>query len=289
MAIYCGYCALVGRPNVGKSTLLNRLVGAKLSITSRRPQTTRVNTLGIASWGDNQALFIDTPGLNRARPDARSRAYNSAAQEALQQADVLLAVLEHRRYTGLDADIFQALAHARAKPMILLLNKYDRWQRSDEVEQVSAERQEQARALGFSFAACLAVSARSGYQLEACKDALAALLPTSAQFLYPEHVQTDQSLEARARELIREQLMRQMGDELPYQVQVRVEPEVSWERGEQLTSINADLLCPRAGQKAMLIGQRGARIKQLGSKAREQLEQLLGTKVMLRLRVRVDK
>ena len=286
MSIRCGYCALLGRPNVGKSTLINRLVGRKITITSRRPQTTRRNILGIVNWQQNQAIITDTPGLNQQRPDQRSQAYNAAALDALSHADVILALLDRAYYNELDEAVFAQIA-ASKKPAILVFNKIDRLEDAAIDAKIIQLRQEQAQAMGFSFAASLGLSARKGTNLEGLKQQLAQLLPPSPELLFPIDMDTDQSEHAQVEELIREQVMRQMGDELPYSVQVRLQPWQLQAEDAAIPTIKAQLLCERKSQKAMLIGKDGARIKSLGVKARGQIENLLQRQVMLRLEVKV--
>ena len=282
MSWRCGYCALVGRPNVGKSTLVNALVGQKVSITSRRPQTTRRNILGIANWQQTQAIFIDTPGLNQQRPDARSRAYNSAALEAIADADLLLLLLDRQRFTELDEDIYARLAGCK-QPIVLLFNKVDRLADRAVSAEIISQRQQQARQAGFTISAIEQLSARSGYRLEALRALISQLLPASPQALFPLDMRTDQSQLAQVEELVREQIMRQMGDELPYEVQVRISP---WNaEAEGVITIAGRISCVRSSQKAMLIGSRGSRIKSIGTKARAQIEKLLGRQVMLNLQV----
>ena len=288
MSLRCGYCALLGRPNVGKSTLINRLVGRKITITSRRPQTTRRNILGIVNWEQNQAIITDTPGLNQQRPDQRSQAYNAAALDALSHADVILALLDRAYYNELDEAVFAHIA-ASKKPAILVFNKIDRLAAAAMDTKIAQLRQEQAQAMGFSFAASLELSARKGTNLEGLKQQLAQLLPPSTELLFPIDMHTDQSEHAQVEELIREQIMRQMGDELPYSVRVLVQPWQLPAEDKAIPTIKAQLLCERKSQKAMLIGKSGARIKSLGSKARGQIENLLQRQVMLRLEVKVGR
>ena len=288
MSFRCGYCTLLGRPNVGKSTLINKLIGRKITITSRRPQTTRRNILGIVNWQQNQAIITDTPGLNQQRPDQRSQAYNAAALDALSHADVILALLDRSNYNELDAAVFAQLA-ASNKPKILIFNKIDRLEQATIDPAIEQLRQQQAQDLGFSFAASLSLSARKGTNLESLKQQLARLLPASPQLLFPTDMDTDQSEAAQVEELIREQVMRQMGDELPYSVQVQVRPWQLQPDTSTIPTINAQLICQRKSQKAMLIGKGGARIKSIGSKARGQIENLLQQQIMLKLQVKVQR
>lgn len=273
----CGYVAIVGRPNVGKSTLLNRLIGQKLSITSRRPQTTRHQVLGIATDGNVQAIYVDTPGMHRAATRAINRYMNRAAFSVLEDVDVVIFVVEGLKWTDDDALTLERLAGAEA-PVLLAVNKIDEL----------ADKQKllphlQWLAQQFPFAEIVPLSARGGHNVDTLAKLVAARLPGQAHVFGPDEL-TDRSLRFLAAELIREKVMRQIGDEIPYQLAVEVE---SFKEAGNLYHIHAAILVEKDGQKAIVIGRGGERLKKIGSQARQDMEKLFGCKVMLELWVKV--
>lgn len=273
----CGYVAIIGRPNVGKSTLLNRILGQKISITSRRPQTTRHRILGIKTTDDAQLLYVDTPGLHRAGGRAMNRYMNRVATAALQDVDVILFVVEGTRWTSEDQDILERLK-STAVPVILVVNKLDKVSDKDALlphfQELSQARE---------FAHIIPVSARSGKNVAMLEKEVSALLP-AAPPLYPEDQVTDRSERFLAAELIREKLMRQLGQELPYAMTVEIE-KFSMENG--VAHIHAVIWVERPGQKAIVIGKEGATLKEIGSQARQDMEKIFDGKVFLRLWVKV--
>ncbi|MFP5382867.1 MAG: GTPase Era [Gammaproteobacteria bacterium] len=273
----CGYVAIVGRPNVGKSTLLNRLIGQKLSITSRRPQTTRHQVLGIATDGNVQAIYVDTPGMHRAANRAINRYMNRAAFSSLEGVDVVIFVVEGLKWTDDDALVLERLAGATA-PVLLVVNKIDEM----------ADKQKllphlQWLAQQFAFAEIVPLSARGGHNVDTLAKLVAARLPRQEHVFGPDEL-TDRSLRFLAAELIREKVMRQIGDEIPYQLAVEVE---SFKEEGNLYHIHAAILVEKDGQKAIVIGRAGERLKKIGSQARQDMEKLFGCKVMLELWVKV--
>ena len=277
----CGSVAVVGRPNVGKSTLVNALVGAKVSIVSNRPQTTRHRLLGIATVEGGQLLLVDTPGLHRGegrfKASAMSRVMNRAARGALEDVDAALMVVEAGRWDEEDSLVFKVLRDAGI-PVVLAVNKVDRLKDKSALlpflAQVSA---------GRDFAAIHPVSALKRKGLEALVADLLKLVP-EAPPVYAEDEITDRSQRFLAGELVREQLMRQLGDELPYATTVEIERFA--EDGE-LLRIGAVVWVEREGQKPIVIGKGGARLREIGSKARQHMERLFGRKVFLETWVRV--
>ena len=277
----CGSVAVVGRPNVGKSTLVNALVGAKVSIVSNRPQTTRHRLLGIATVEGGQLLLVDTPGLHRGegrfKASAMSRVMNRAARGALEDVDAALMVVEAGRWDEEDSLVFKVLSDAGI-PVVLAVNKVDRLKDKSALLPFLAQ-----VAQGRDFAAIHPVSALKRKGLEAMVRDLLALVP-EAPPVYAEDEITDRSQRFLAGELVREQLMRQLGDELPYATTVEIERFA--EDGE-LLRIGAVVWVEREGQKPIVIGKGGARLREIGSKARQHMERLFGRKVFLETWVRV--
>ena len=274
---YCGYVALVGRPNVGKSTLLNHILGQKISITSRKPQTTRHRITGIDTRGDRQAVFVDTPGIHSGRERAINRYMNRAASSAIGEVDVVIFLVDRLQWTEEDELVLKDLAHCRA-PVVLAINKVDRIVDKNKLlphmQQLSSYLQ---------WVDVIPISAKSGHNLDQLCDAIFRRLPEGEHFYEADQV-TDRSERFLAAELIREKIMRQMGDELPYRVAVEIE---SFQAGDSLTEISALIWVERDGQKKMIIGRSGERLKQIGSEARVDIEAMTGTKVMLKLWVKV--
>jgi GTP-binding protein Era len=272
-----GTIAIVGRPNVGKSTLLNRLVGQKLSITSRRPQTTRHRILGIVDRPHAQLVFVDTPGLQSRHGSRLNRAMNRAAVQALEGVDAALVVLEALRLTVHDRQVLQLLP--ADLPAVAAVNKTDTVKDRDRLlpylEQLAA---------AHAFRAIVPVSAATGSQIEALLGELEALLP-SGPALYAEQTLTDRSERFLAAELIREKLFRLLGEELPYATAVEIE---RFEADGDLRRIAATIVVARPGQKAIVIGRGGGKLKAIASQAREDMEKLFGGKVFLEVWVKVQ-
>ena len=277
----CGSVAVVGRPNVGKSTLVNALVGAKVSIVSNRPQTTRHRLLGIATVEGGQLLLVDTPGLHRGegrfKASAMSRVMNRAARGALEDVDAALMVVEAGRWDEEDSLVFKVLRDAGI-PVVLAVNKVDRLKDKSALLPFLAQ-----VAQGRDFAAIHPVSALKRKGLEAMVRDLLARVP-EAPPVYAEDEITDRSQRFLAGELVREQLMRQLGDELPYATTVEIE---RFAEDGNLLRIGAVIWVEREGQKAIVIGKGGARLKDIGAKSRMQMERLFGAKVFLETWVRV--
>ena len=277
----CGSVAVVGRPNVGKSTLVNALVGAKVSIVSNRPQTTRHRLLGIATVEGGQLLLVDTPGLHRGegrfKASAMSRVMNRAARGALEDVDAALMVVEAGRWDEEDSLVFKVLRDAGI-PVVLVVNKVDRLKDKAALLPFLAQ-----VAQGRDFAAIHPVSALKRKGLEAMVRDLLARVP-EAPPVYAEDEITDRSQRFLAGELVREQLMRQLGEELPYATTVEIE---RFAEDGNLLRIGAVIWVEREGQKAIVIGKGGARLKDIGAKSRMQMERLFGAKVFLETWVRV--
>lgn len=272
----CGHVAIVGRPNVGKSTLLNRLVGQKLSITSRRPQTTRHRILGVLTRPDAQLLFLDSPGFQTRSGGALNRVLNRTARQVAEDADVVVMVCDAGGWTRADEELAKMLPANR--PVLLAVNKVDTVR--DKAKLLPLVQQaSQARA----FDEVVPVSARTGRQVELLVELCAARLP-EAPAMFGEDDLTDRGERFLAAELIREKLFRLLGDELPYASTVVIE---KFEELPRLRRIFATVLVERDAQKAIVLGSGGERIKRIATESRLDLEKLLGTRVYLELYVKV--
>ena len=272
-----GYAAIVGRPNVGKSTLLNHLLGQKISITSQRPQTTRYRILGIKSGSDFQIIYVDTPGLHHAGKRAINKYMNRAALIALNDVEVLIFVVEGLRWTDEDDYVLERIKGLKV-PVILAVNKVDKIPDKKMLLPHLAKLQEVMK-----FAHIIPLSARNGSNLLELEQAVKALLPEAAA-LYPEDQLTDRSERFLAAEFVREKLMRGTGQEVPYAVTVEIE-KFSHQRG--VLHIHAVIWVERDGQKAIIIGEKGERLKRVGTQARMEMERMFQSKVFLQLLVRV--
>ena len=286
-----GSVAVIGRPNVGKSTLTNALVGAKVSITSNRPQTTRHRLLGIATFAAGkdrpagQIVLVDTPGLHKQQgkfsASAMSRVMNRAARGALEEVEAALMVVEAGRWDEEDTLAYNVLRDAGI-PVVLVVNKVDRIKEKATMLPFLAEVGQDRE-----FAAVHPVSALKRNGLDALVKDILALLPEQPPMFGEDEI-TDRSERFLAAELVREQLMRQLGAELPYATTVEIETFTTEDspKGE-LARIGAVIWVERESQKAIVIGKGGARLKDIGSKARQQMEHLFGRKVFLETWVRV--
>lgn len=276
-AYRAGHVAVIGRPNVGKSTLVNALVGAKVSITSDRPQTTRHQLLGIATFPEGQLLLVDTPGIHREQKRAMNRWMNRAARGALEGVDVALLVIRAGQWDDEDSLAFDALKKA-GLPVVLVVNQVDRIKDKTGLLPFLGKVSE-----GRDFAAVHPISALKRKGLEALVKDVLALVPEQPA-LYGEDEITDKSQRFLAGEMVREQLMRQLGEELPYSTTVEIE---KFEVDGALLRIGAVIWVERDGQKAIVIGKGGERLREIGAKARQQMERLFGSKVFLQTWVRV--
>lgn len=273
----CGYAAIVGRPNVGKSTLLNYLLGQKISITSRKPQTTRHQVMGIFTEDSDQVVFVDTPGMHREQEKAINRYMNRAASSALADVDVVLFVVDRDRWTVEDDLVMEHLRNAEA-PVALVINKIDRLD-DQGVLLPWAESLQDAR----TFDAIFPISALKRANLTELAHYIREKMP-AAPHLFPEDQVTDRSERFLASELVREKIVRQLGDELPYTTAVEIE---SFKRDGRILRIDALIYVERSGQKKILIGKDGARLRSIGTEARKDMEQAFSSKVMLKLWVKV--
>jgi GTP-binding protein Era len=273
----CGYVAIVGRPNVGKSTLLNHILGQKLSITSRKPQTTRHRILGIVTRDNTQTVYVDTPGIHGEERKALNRYMNRAAFSALRDVDLVLFVIDGLKWTP-DDELVLAKVKEVQVPVLLVINKVDE---VGDKESLLPRINELAQRHGF--AEVVPVSALRGHNVDRLQEIVAARLPLSPPF-FPEDQLTDRSPRFLAAEIVREKVMRQLGDEVPYALTVEIE---EFKEEGRLQRISALILVERPGQKAIVIGEGGQRLKRIGVEARQDMEKLFGGKVMLSLWVKV--
>jgi GTPase len=271
-----GHVAIVGRPSVGKSTLLNALVGARISITSRKPQTTRHRISGIRSEPNVQFVFVDTPGFQTRHASKLNERLNRAVRDALAGVDVIVFVADAARFTAADRAVL-ALIPAGV-PVVAALNKTDALTDKrallPRIAEIAALR---------AFAAIIPISAERGTELTALKQALAEHLPEGPA-LYGEDELTDRDERFLAAEFIREKIFRQLGDEIPYSTAVMID---SFEHEGELRRIRATVLVDKSSQRAILIGEAGARMKAIASQARADMERLFGGRVFLEVWVRV--
>jgi len=276
----CGLIAIVGRPNVGKSTLLNALVGQKVSITSRKAQTTRHRITGIRTLAECQFVFVDTPGFQTKHSAALNRTLNRTVHGVLADVDVVLFVVEAGRFGLDDAKVLALMPQAGvgAKPVILIANKLDEVRRRADLAPWLKSMQER-----YAFAEFVPLSARKDADVQRLLEIVRPYLP-QAPWLHDEEALTDRSERFLASELIREKLFRLTGDELPYSSTVVIE---KFEEDGALRRIAAAIVVERESHKGMVIGGGGERLKRIGTEARTELESLLGAKVFLELWVKV--
>jgi GTP-binding protein Era len=274
---HCGYVAIIGRPNVGKSTLLNYILGQKISITSRKPQTTRHRVLGIKTEGDYQVVFVDTPGLHQDSSKAIHRYMNRAASSAIADVDVVVMVVDRTRWTAEDEWVLEQ-AVAGPAPVILAVNKVDLLDKKAELLPHLQFLSEQA-----DFKAIMPVSALNRHNVGDLEQAIREELPVSVH-LFPEDQVTDRSQRFMAAELVREKIMRQLGEELPYAITVEIE---EFQQRADVIHISALIFVERDGQKRILIGKGGSRLRSIGAEARRDMEELFESQVMLKLWVKV--
>lgn len=271
-----GYVAIVGRPNAGKSTLLNALIGQKISITSRRPQTTRHNVVGILTRDDVQLAFLDTPGFQTLYNSGLTKAMDRGLRQALAEAQVVLWVIDATARDHADDEIQKRLQGC--DNVVIALNKIDKISNKNKLLEVIS-----ALDSAYHPAAIVPISARNRQQLDTLVGVLAPLLPQQA-FLYPADDVTTASVRSLAAEMIREKLFRLLGQELPYSTAVEIE---TFEEKPALTRIRAVILVDKPGQKAIVIGKGGEKLKEIGSAARMDIEKLVEGKVFLELWVKV--
>lgn len=277
MTAHFGFVAIIGRPNVGKSTLMNHLIGQKISITSRKPQTTRNRIVGIDTDGDYQVVYVDTPGLHREEKRAINHLMNRAAESALGDVELIIMVVDPNHWTDDDEMALHRVKNAGV-PVVLAINKVDTIADKETllplIDKLSKV---------ITFKDIIPVSALRGTNLHILKQIIKDSLP-EGEHLFPDDSITDRSSRFLAAEIVREKLMRQMGDELPYSSTVEVE---EFKEDNGLLRISAAILVERNGQKKMVVGAGGDRIKKIGTEARKDMEKLFDSKVFLKLFVKV--
>ncbi|EIU6827512.1 GTPase Era [Vibrio parahaemolyticus] len=276
---HCGFIAIVGRPNVGKSTLLNKILGQKISITSRKPQTTRHRIMGVDTDGDYQAIYVDTPGLHIEEKRAINRLMNRAANSSLSDVNLVFFLVDGTHWTKDDEMVLTKLQKSNF-PVVLCVNKVDNVQDRNEVMLHMADMSKK-----MDFVDVVPISAKQGKNIDVLRKHVRDHLPKATHH-FPEEYVTDRSQRFMASEIVREKLMRFTGDELPYSVTVEIE-RFDYNPDTNGFHINALILVERNGQKKMVIGKGGEKIKTIGREARLDMEELFGRKVYLETWVKV--
>ena len=275
-----GYAVIIGRPNVGKSTLMNHLIGQKIAITSNRPQTTRNRIETVLTTEEGQIIFLDTPGMIRKADNKLGEYLIDVSDKTIGDADVILWLVEPSSYIGHgDRDIAEKLKKQK-KPVILIINKIDTIDKKKAPEILEAW--EKVRA----FDDIIVVSALRGLNVEEVIRAILKRLPEGPQY-YDEEVVTDQNMRQLAAEIIREKALRALNEEVPHGIAVQIDSYK--ERSEDLTAIEASIICERDSHKGIIIGKGGSMLKKIGTAARRDIEEMTGTKVFLKLFVKVRK
>ncbi len=275
----CGYVALIGRPNVGKSTLMNHLLRQKISITSRKPQTTRHSIVGISTNQKGQAIYMDTPGMHQNEKKALNRYLNQTADTTLFGVDVVVWLIDGLVWQDYDKVIFKKLERANL-PVILVVNKVDRIKNKEEIFAFFDDAKKK-----YPFKELVPVSALKRINLKSLEEVIFSLLPEN-DLIYPADQITDRPTRFLAAEIVREKLTRRLGDELPYALTVEIE---RYEEQKSIVKIYATILVERDSQKNIVIGKQGEMLKKVGTNARIDIEKLIGQKVYLQLWVKVKK
>ena len=284
MARQCGTVSIIGRPNVGKSTLLNHLIGYKLTAIANKPQTTRTNLRGIVTKTDNdsksdyQIIFTDTPGIHQNSKNLLNRTLNSEAVAAMEDVDAIIMIVEALKWVDEDTFVLKRLENNK-KPVFLLINKVDRVQEKERLFPYLQTVNDK-----YDFKEIIPISASKGINTEAVIDSLLKMLPES-DFIYPEDHITDKSVRFICGELIREQLVRNLHEELPYTTAVEIEV---FEETDKLVTIESVIWTDRKNRKGIIIGKKGETLKRIGQAARHSLEEFLMKKVMLKQWVKVE-
>ncbi|APC96786.1 GTPase Era [Francisella frigiditurris] len=275
----CGYISIIGRPNVGKSTLLNNILKYKVSITCRKPQTTRHQITGIKTIGDTQFIYVDTPGIHNKESKAINKFMNKAATTMIKDVDVILFVIEMGKWTELEDNIVVKLKDSKI-PIFLVVNKVDKKKSMEASMFIESVKNK------LDFYDVTYVSAKQGHNINELEAKIEGLLPESEYFFYEEDQVTDRSVKFMVSEIIREKIMRTIGSEVPYQIAVEIDSyKVDQERS--IVDIYASILVERDSQKGIVIGAKGAKLKKIGSDSRIDIEYLVGMQVNLKTHVKV--
>lgn len=274
-----GYVAVIGRPNVGKSTLINALVGEKVSITSKKPQTTRDRIMGVLTTEDAQYIFVDTPGFQTKHSSELLDRMNKSVKSSLSDVDAVVMVIESTGWRPEDEEVLKLLPHD-AKNVILAINKTDEIKESEVILPLIQESMKK-----FAFADVVPVSAEKNRQLDVLLQVIRKFLPEGDK-LFEDDIYTDKSPRFLAAEIIREKAFRLLGDELPYGVAVMID---KWEENDQGARIFATLIVNRESHKGIVIGEKGSKLREISRLAREDISAMLGKKVYLEVWVRVRK
>jgi GTP-binding protein Era len=275
----CGYISIIGRPNVGKSTLLNNILKYKVSITSRKPQTTRHQITGVKTIGDTQFIYVDTPGIHIKEPKAINKFMNKAATTMVKDVDVILFVVEMGKWTELEDNIVEKLKYSEI-PIFLVVNKVDK-KKSLEASMFIESIKEK-----LSFYDVIYVSAKQGHNVNELESRIEKLLPESEYFFYEDDQVTDRSIKFLVSEIIREKIMRTIGNEVPYQIAVEID-SYKVDQEKNIVDIYASILVERDSQKGIVIGAKGVKLKKIGTDSRIDIERLVDMKVNLKTHVKV--
>ena len=273
----CGYIAIIGRPNVGKSTLLNYILGQKISITSRKPQTTRQQILGVKTTDDAQAIYVDTPGLQQNNKNALNRYMNRAATAIIAGVDAIIFMVIAEHWQEEDDWILAKIKQANC-PLILVINKIDRMADKNNLLPLIKHYNEKA-----DFSVIIPISAKSAADVKNLETAITDFLPKGPQ-QFPSEQITDRSQRFLTAEIVREKIMRQTGNEIPYSVALEVE---EYQEKQNIIHIGVLIIVDKRSQKSIIIGHKGERLKEIGRQARLDLENMLQNKVFLRLWVKI--
>lgn len=279
---YCGYVAIIGRPNVGKSTLLNRVLGQKVSIISKKPQTTRHKLLGIKTEKNRQFVYVDTPGLHKNPIHKINRLMIKSAISAIHDVDTIIWMVNARYWTDDDESILHRLSKVKV-PIIVAINKIDRVSNKKKLLPTIETLSEKLMAVNITPKAIIPISAKHGDGVLFLEEEVKSLLPESPHF-FPSDQITDRSERFLASELIREKLMRILGEEVPHSITVEIE---EFKLKGKILHISAVIWVERKGQKIIVIGESGVRLKETGKQARQEMERLFETKVFLQLWVKI--
>lgn len=280
----CGYVAIIGRPNVGKSTLLNAILGTKVSITSRKPQTTRHRILGIKTLENSQTVYVDTPGLHRKAKHLINRLMIQTAIRVIADVDIIIFVIDARYWKEEDEFVLQEIIKTK-RPLILVLNKIDTLKDQTSLLSILENRRKKLAQYGLENIPMIPVAATSKRNMSELEKVIAKELPENPHF-FPDDQLTDRSERFMAAEFIREKLMRQLGQEVPHELAVEIE---EFKMKNKILHISAIIWVERSGQKKIVIGENGEVLKQTGILARQEIEAFFDEKVFLRLWVKIKR